>query len=167
MAANAETYSALSAMLTPALLMLANASMVSSTSSRMSRIVDRIRVLNDYGDSLSRGQTGLDFVEERLDEVAEQIRRLEWRANRIRAGLTILYVAIACFVGTSITLGLDVVFAMGLPLLPTSLALAGASLMFVACVNLSLEAREALRSNRLEISFHRELRERRRGRAST
>ena len=161
MAVIAETYSALSAMLTPALLMLANASMVSSTSSRMSRIVDRIRVLNDYGDTLSRGETHLDFVDDRLDEVAEQILRLEWRANRIRTGLTILYVAISCFVGTSLTLGLDVVFAMGLPLVPTILALAGALLMLVACVNLALEAREALRSNRLEINFHRELRARR------
>ena len=42
-----DTYTTLSAMITPAIFMTANASLIISTSNRMSRVVDRIRVLVD------------------------------------------------------------------------------------------------------------------------
>ena len=56
------TYNALSAMITPAIFLTANASLIISTSNRMSRVVDRIRVLNDLADKLGRGMTDLDFT---------------------------------------------------------------------------------------------------------
>ena len=54
-------YTTLTAMITPALFMTANGSLIISTSNRMSRIVDRIRQLNELADSLSRGASNLDF----------------------------------------------------------------------------------------------------------
>jgi hypothetical protein len=45
--------------------------------------------------------------------------------------------------------------------LPTLLAVAGVGLRLFASINLVLEAWEALRSNRVEIRFYHELRERR------
>ena len=44
------SYATLSAMITPAIFLTANGSLIISTSNRMSRVVDRIRVLNDLGD---------------------------------------------------------------------------------------------------------------------
>ena len=55
------TYGALTAMITPAIFMTANASLIISTSNRVSRVVDRIRILNDLADKLDRGLTDLDF----------------------------------------------------------------------------------------------------------
>ena len=54
-------YTTLTAMITPALFMTANGSLIISTSNRMSRIVDRIRQLNELADTLSRARQTLIF----------------------------------------------------------------------------------------------------------
>jgi Protein of unknown function (DUF2721) len=155
-------YATLSAMITPALFMTANGSLIISTSNRMSRVVDRIRVLNDLGDDLCRGEGKLDFPAERREHLFDQLNRLEWRSDRVRYALTMLYLAFSSFVGTSLTLAIDSLFDQKLTrFLATSLSVAGVSLMFVASVNLVREARAALWSNRLEIRFFRELQARR------
>jgi len=155
------TYATLSAMITPAIFMTANGSLIISTSNRMSRVVDRIRVLNDLGDSLDRGATGLDFIAERRAHVANQLERLEWRGDRIRYALTMLYLAFASFLGTSLMLALDVLLANRLVAIPTALSVVGVGLLLMASINLVREAHAALRSNRLEVRFYRELQQRR------
>ena len=72
-------------MITPAIFMTANGSLIISTSNRMSRVVDRIRVLNDRGDELCRGDSKLDFVAERRAHIADQLGRLERRSDRVRS----------------------------------------------------------------------------------
>ena len=59
------------------------------------------------------------------------------------------------------TLALDVLLSSRIEALPTSLAVVGVGLLLVACINLVREALEALRSNRLEIRFFRDLQTRR------
>ena len=156
------TYETLSAMITPAIFLTANGSLIISTSNRMARVVDRIRVLNDLGDRLCRGGTDLDYPSDRLVHLQDQLDRLVWRSDRIRLALMALYLAFGAFVGTSLGLAIDVLFANKLAALPTAAAVLGVGLMLFACVNLVREALEALRSNRLEIGFFRALRERRR-----
>jgi hypothetical protein len=157
------SYLTLSAMIAPAIFLTANGSMIISTSNRMSRVVDRIRVLNDQGDKLCRGEPGLDYPEERLAHVQDQLDRLVSRSDRIRYALVALYLAFGAFVGTSLALALEAWTGIWLmSLLPTLLAVAGVGLMLWACINLVLEALEALRSNRLEIRFYRDLHARRR-----
>ena len=151
------TYGALTAMITPAIFMTANASLIISTSNRMSRVVDRIRVLNDSADKIDRGVAELDFPAERLDHIHDQMRRLGKRSNRLRFALTALYLAFTLFVGTSLTLAIDVLLQNWLIALPTSLAVVGVGLLMFASVNLVLEALEALGSNGLETQFYREL----------
>ncbi|MBX6313531.1 MAG: DUF2721 domain-containing protein [Isosphaeraceae bacterium] len=155
-------YTTLSAMITPAIFLTANGSLIISTSNRMSRIVDRIRVLNDLGDKLCRGATDLDFAEDRLAHLQDQLGRLQWRSDRIRFALIALYIAFGSFVGTSLALAIDIWAGNLLPALPTGLAILGVAMMLGACVNLVREALEALRSNRLEIRFYRDLHARRR-----
>jgi hypothetical protein len=156
------SYATLSAMITPALFMTANGSLIISTSNRMSRVVDRIRVLNDQADALCRGSTDPDFVPERLAHVADQLRHLEWRSDRVRHALTMLYLAFGCFVGTSLMLALDVLAGNRLVAIPTLLAVAGITLLLGASINLVREARRALRTNRLEVRFYRDLHAKRR-----
>jgi len=151
------TYSALTAMITPAIFMTANASLIISTSSRVSRVVDRIRVMNDSADQIDRGVSKLDFPAERLDHVHDQMRRLERRSDRLRFALTALYLAFTLFVGTSLTLAIDALVQNWLIALPTLLAVVGVGLLMFASINLVLEALEALRSNRLETQFYRDL----------
>ena len=155
------TYATLSAMITPALFMGGNGSLIISTSNRMSRVVDRFRVLNDLGDSLCRGATGLDYCEERLAHISDQLRHLEWRSDRIRYALTMLYLAFGSFVGTSLTLAIDALAGNRLPAIPTCLSIVGVILMMGASINLVREAQRALMSNRQEVRFFRELRDKR------
>jgi hypothetical protein len=104
----------------------------------------------------------LDYTTERSLHIADQVRWLEWRSDRIRLALSTLYVAFTMFVGTSLALALDVIAANRLWIVPTGLAVVGVALMLIACLNLIREAWAALRSNRLEVKFYRELQERRR-----
>jgi hypothetical protein len=155
------SYATLSAMITPAIFLTANGSLIISTSQRMSRIVDRIRVLNEQADRLRRGAADLDVPAERLAHARDQTARLLWRADRIRIALVVLYLGFSTFVLTSLALALDVLFDNRLPALPTALAVLGVLLLLAACVNLVREALEALRSNRAEVGFYLELDERR------
>jgi hypothetical protein len=158
-----STYGALTAMITPAIFMTANASLIISTSNRVARVVDRIRILNDQADKLDRGVTDLDFPDHRLEHFHDQMRRLERRSDRLRFAMTALYLAFTTFVGTSLTLAIDTLLNNWLIVLPTLLAVVGVGLLLFASVNLVLEALEALRSNRLETKFYRDLHQLRQG----
>ncbi len=81
--------------------------------------------------------------------------------ERIRYALTTLYIAFTTFVGTSLVLAVDALLKNRLIALPIILAVAGVGLLLFASINLALEALEALRTNRLEIRFYRELYDRR------
>lgn len=156
----ADVYETLSAMITPAIFLTATGSLIISTSNRMSRVVDRIRVLNEQGDRICRGAAGLDFGAERLEQIDLEIAHLVSRGGRIRYALVALYLAFGSFVGTSLTLAIDVwIGSHRLVFLPTLMAVLGVSLMLAACVNLVREALEALLSNRQEVGFYRRLHE--------
>jgi hypothetical protein len=154
-------YETLSAMISPALFMTATGSLIISTSNRMSRIVDRIRTLNDRGDEIGRGISSLDYPNERRQHIDDQLRRLVSRSDRIRFALAMLYCAFAAFVGTSLAIGVDVLAEHTLIAVPSLMAAVGVTLMLGATINLIREALEALRSSRLEIRFYEELRRRR------
>ncbi len=147
-------------MITPAIFLTATGSLIISTSNRMSRVVDRIRTLNDLGDSIHRGDSKFNYPSERLRHVDDQIRRLQWRSDRVRHTLSMLYIALATFVGASLTLAVDALIGnrQVMALIATSLSVAGVFLMLLASINLVREARAALESNHLEISFFRDLR---------
>jgi len=67
----------------------------------------------------------------------------------------------AAFVGTSLTLAVDALLESNLAAVPTALSIGGVGLMLLACIQLVREAHAALRSNRLEITFFRDLQRRR------
>src|ERR1700685_791402 len=91
-------YDTLTAMITPAIFLTANASLIISTSNRVSRVVDRIRVLNDLADRIGRGVSELDFTSERMEHVSTQLDHLERRSDRLRFAMTALYLAFSAFV---------------------------------------------------------------------
>jgi hypothetical protein len=152
-----KDYGTLTAMISPALFLTATGSLIISTSSRMSRIVDRIRELADLADRIDRGDTDLDFPEHRLQHIAVQLDHMGWRSDRVRSALTLLYTALVCFVGTSLGLAIDVLVGHQVEALPTMLAVAGVVLMMAAGLQLVAEAHAALRGNRGEVAFMREL----------
>jgi hypothetical protein len=151
------SYATLSAMIAPALFMTSNGSLIISTSNRMARIVDRIRVQNEANDRLGRDPGDLDFVARRRAHLEDQLTRLVRRSRHVRMALVLLYLAMGSFVGTSLALAFDVWAGNRLKALPSATAVVGVSLMLWACVNLVREALEALRSNHVEIAFYHDL----------
>jgi len=145
------THDTVTAMIAPALFLTATASLLISTSSRIGRIVDRIRALVILCESGQLEQ--LDFVEQRRKHVIDSLRHLQWRSNRAAVAVTMLYLAFSAFAATSMMIALDSMTGHSLDALPVICAVAGVGLLLVACVNLVLEARSSLRGNDREVRF--------------
>jgi len=145
------TSDTVTAMIAPALFLTATGSLLISTSSRIGRIVDRIRALVILCESGQLEQ--LDFVEHRRKHAVDSLRHLQWRSNRAAVAVTMLYLAFSAFAATSMMIALDSMTGPSLDALPVICAVAGVGLLLVACVNLVLEARSSLRGNGREVSF--------------
>jgi len=145
------THDTVTAMIAPALFLTATGSLLISTSSRIGRIVDRIRALVILCESGQLEQ--LDFVEHRRKHAVDSLRHLQWRSNRATVAVTMLYLAFSAFAATSMMIALNSITEHSLDALPVLCAVAGVGLLLVACVNLVLEARSSLRGNDREVSF--------------
>ena len=136
--------SLLSAMITPAVLISACGTLIFSTSTRLARIVDRVRQLSQSFDQLYAGSVS-DFLEERRAEVERQLVLMASRGRLIQRALTSFYVALGVFVGTTIGIGLAAL-SPRIAWLPTALGISGTVVLFYGCVMLIGETRLSLRS---------------------
>jgi hypothetical protein len=153
----AADLSLLSAMITPAVLISACGTLIFSTSTRLSRIVDRVRQLSQSFEQLYTGSVA-DFSEERRQEVERQLVLLAGRGRLIQRALTSFYIALGVFVGTTMGIGLAALWPR-IAWLPTALGAAGTLVLFYGCVMLIGETRLSLRSVDLEMEFALKLRE--------
>src|SRR5262245_27048990 len=96
----------LAAMITPALLISASGTLVLSTSNRLSRVVDRVRVLARHAEQLQSAPLGdaLHSDAKRL-LITRQVTSLAQRAVILRSALAAFYLAIGLLVATSIAVG--------------------------------------------------------------
>lgn len=125
-------YAVLTAMLAPAFFLTATASLLTSANNRLSRIIDRLRaVLKELEDS-----TDPEYRAILESRVLIQRRR----SLLILRGSQLLYVAISCFVGTSLTVAGDAFIGYRFGAAPTILAVLGVVSMFLASVSLAREA---------------------------
>ncbi len=134
-------YAILTAMLAPALLMAATASLLVSANARLARVVDRLRALivewkHDAPDRAERD---------------EQIRRHRQRAYLVLRACRMLYGALAGFVGTSLALAVDAFLGFRLGALPTVLAVFGVLFLLVASFAMWREVTLSVRSFDLEL----------------
>lgn len=148
---SASGVAVLSAMITPAVLMLACGTLISSTSMRLARIVDRVRGLSLNFEQLSTSE-GVEFVEERLAEVERQLASHAQRSRLIQGSLTAFYVALGFFVATSIGLAF-VAFVPSLAWVASLIGMVGTLVLFHGCVLLIRETRMALSSVKAEMEF--------------
>jgi len=125
-------YTILTAMLAPAFFLTATASLLLSANNRLARIIDRARTLLQ---ELPKVQ---DDAERALYEqrIALQRRRslIMLRASQL------LYVAISCFVGTSLAVAVDNIIVHRLGNLPVLLAALGVLAMFASSLLLARES---------------------------
>jgi len=148
----------LGAMVTPALLILACGTLITSTASRLARIVDRVRKLSVGLEKLWADDAD-DFTDVRKAELEAQLAIHADRGRLIQQSLTSFYVALGLFVATSIGLA-AVTFLPRLFWLPTLLGIVGSLALFHGCVLLIRETRLALSAVRREMDFVLGLRQR-------
>lgn len=161
--AESVLYQTLGGMLAPALFMTATGSLLITANNRLARVMDRLRVLVDLLDRLGQRTLVADFPEEREEKLLADVARSNVRGARLLRAIGRLYLAFACFVGTSLMLALDSWTEHALAGVPTGLAVVGVSLLLFACLNLFLEARSGLATLDKEVGFMEKLRAQRRG----
>jgi len=76
-------------MITPAVLISACGSMILSTSSRLGRVVDRVRALSDKLEELARGRA--DETKERQAVIFAQLDKLTSRARILQRSMVAFY----------------------------------------------------------------------------
>jgi Protein of unknown function (DUF2721) len=143
------------AMIAPALFLTATGSLLISTSTRIGRIVDRIRVIVTLCEGGQLEQ--LDFPDLRRKHAVDELNHLQSRSNRVSAAVTMLYLAFSAFAATSMLIAINAVTGNHIEGLPVVCAVAGVGLLLVACINLVLEARSSLQGNGREVAFFHEL----------
>ena len=129
-------YGILTAMLAPALLMAATASLLVSANNRLARVVDRLRAL-----IVAWEHDAPDRAERDL-----QIDRHRRRAQLVLRACQMLYAALGGFVGTSLALAVDAFLGFRLGVVPTALAVVGVSFLLLASLAMWGEVSLSVRS---------------------
>ncbi len=144
----------LTAMITPAVLISACGTMILSTSTRLGRVVDRVRALSDRLEELARvAQPELELFEERRVVIFDQLDKLTSRARLLQRSMTVFYMALGIFVSTSVAIGVVAVMGGRYQWIPVLMGLIGACFLFYGSVLLIFEARLALGTIHTEMDF--------------
>lgn len=150
----------LGAMITPAVLISASGTLVLSTSNRLSRVVDRVRVLTGEAERLQKAP-GEGGAREQL--IPDQLAKLSKRVLLLRSALTVLYAAIGLLVATSIAIGLVAALRWTYGWVPVTIGLFGACALLYGTLLLVREGRLAVGSTLQELSYAREVARQRKG----
>jgi len=141
----------LSAMITPAVLLLATGSLIMTTSNRSMRCVDRVREraaeLEAIGD-----QQG-EHIDAKRQHLYSQLEVNIRRARLLQKALSRLYLGIFFFVATSVAIGVVALVHIDIGFVPLVLGFIGAGLLFSASVFLIFESRLALATTYTEMDY--------------
>jgi hypothetical protein len=143
----------LTAMITPAVLISASGTMILSTSTRLGRVVDRVRSLSDRLQELPNDDAQADLLEEKRAMIFDQLDKLTSRSRLLQRALTTFYLAVGVFVATSVAIGVVSLFKGRFAWVPVMMGLIGAFFLFYGSMLLVFEARLALSTTHAEMDF--------------
>lgn len=141
----------LTALIAPALLVSACGTFISSTSTRMTLSIERVRLL------VARLR---ELRDRELDEAAQRERdrlrrEMSLTFRRVilqQRALGCFYAAAALFVACSLALGLEAVTTFVPPLMPVALGLAGVAMLLVGCALLVVDVHRLVNVMKEEIT---------------
>ncbi len=143
--------SILSAMITPAILMLACSSLIMTTSSRLGRILERARRLSEEAEVAPAGK--------KRDLLFSMLLKSTRRAKLLQRSMVLLYLGLGTLMLTSIAIGVAAMSGDGR--MPAALVTAGGMLavgfLLTSSALLILESRIALASVDAEMDYVRNL----------
>ena len=144
----------LTAMITPAVLISACGSMILSTSTRLGRVVDRVRSLSDRLEEMSMREAQDALITERQAAIYDQLDKLTSRARLLQRCMVTFYLSLGAFVATSVAIGVVAISnSLRYTLVPVIFGLIGALFLFYGSMLLIFEARLALSTIHAEMDF--------------
>ena len=149
----ANALAVLTAMITPAVLMSACGTLILSTSTRLGRVVDRIRVLVGKFEELERSERGDVLREESRQLVFEQLARQSARARLLQRAMVAFYSALGTFVSSSVAIAVLAAVARNFTWAAVVLGLCGALFMLYGAILLIIESRMALGAIVSELNY--------------
>ncbi|MFQ5656474.1 MAG: DUF2721 domain-containing protein [Candidatus Methylomirabilales bacterium] len=142
----------LTAVITPAILILACAGLISSCHLRLARVMDRVRTLGQLAEDIRLGKC-TDHPVERRQEIGAEFQFYQRRGRIILVSLSLLYGTVGLFVATSMAVAVDLLLGTPLAFIPVALSLLGISLFLLASLFMMYENRIAFQTMQREIQF--------------
>jgi hypothetical protein len=143
----------MTAMITPAVLISACGALIFSTSSRLGRVIDRVRVLSDRFQEIVKHPEQDEMFEERRLLIFTQLDRQTSRARLIQRAMTAFYSALGIFVASSVAIAIVSAAARNYTWIAVVLGVLGAVFMLYGSVLLIIESRMALGAIMSEMDF--------------
>ena len=148
----------LTAMITPALLISATGSLVLSTSTRLGRVIDRVRDLEQRLAELitTEDKDNIPLYDKRLETIVNLLDKVTSRSRILQKAMGAFYYGLCLFVLTSVSIG--VVGIVGVyRLLPIPIGIVGIFCLFYGSVLMLRETRMATATVNAEMDFTWEL----------
>jgi len=143
----------LTAMITPAVLISACGALIFSTSTRLGRVIDRVRVLSERFETLALNPEKDELFVERRELIFSQLDRQTSRARLIQRAMTAFYTALGVFVSSSVAIAIVSAAARNFTWVAVVLGLLGSLFMLYGSVLLIIESRMALGAIHSEMDF--------------
>lgn len=149
-----STIEFLTAMVTPTLLISATGSLVLSTSTRLGRVVDRVRELERRLSELilEEDHTKLPLYEQRLDTVVNLLDKVTSRARILQRAMSYFYYGLGFFILTSVTIAIAAFFTNA-RWIPIPVGIIGIFFLFLGGMLMLKETRMATATINAEMDF--------------
>ncbi|MEQ1764460.1 MAG: DUF2721 domain-containing protein [Pyrinomonadaceae bacterium] len=148
----------LTAMITPALLISATGSLVLSTSTRLGRVVDRVRALEVRVGELiyAEDKESIPLYEKRVEVVIDLIDKVTSRSRLLQKAMTTFYYGLMLFILTSVAIAIAGIFNV-YRWLPIPIGIVGIMFLFYGSLLMLKESRMATATINEEMDFTWEL----------
>ncbi|MCU0239969.1 MAG: DUF2721 domain-containing protein [Pyrinomonadaceae bacterium] len=149
-----STIEFLTAMVTPTLLISATGSLVLSTSTRLGRVVDRVRELEKRLSELiiEEDHSKIPLYEQRLDTIVNLLDKVTSRARILQQAMSYFYYGLGFFILTSVTIALAAFFTQ-YRWIPIPVGVIGIFFLFIGGMLMLKETRMATATINVEMDF--------------
>ena len=149
-----STIEFLTAMITPALLISATGSLVLSTSTRLGRVVDRVRELEKRLSELimTEDKNGVPLYSKRLEVIVHLLDKVTSRSRILQRAMTAFYYGLGFFILTSLTIAVAGIFGI-YRWLPIPVGVIGIMFLFYGSVLMLRETAMARATIKAEMDF--------------
>lgn len=144
----------LTAMLTPAVLIMVCGSLILATSQRLSRLMERTRKLfEQHRTALRKGGESISDLHEEREMLRRLLPLMIKRVRFLQIGLTSLYLALTFFVLTSVLIGVFEISGLQYPWIPLAIGMIGAGFLFHSTLMLLSETRIGIKAVYFEMDI--------------